>query len=83
MIGIYKNCESIVKKIEDNITLTPTEDEAILRLPTDCLICFLHGFLDAKKQLKKVKNFIKNLENKTTYIKYKEAMRVIRKIEYS
>lgn len=83
MIGIYKNCESIVKKIEDNITLTPTEDEAILRLPTDCLICFLHGFLDAKKQLKKVKNFIKNLENKTTYIKYKEAMRVIRKIEYN
>ncbi|MDG1037745.1 MAG: ATP-binding protein [Polaribacter sp.] len=83
MIGIYKNCESIVKKIEDNITLTPTEDKAILRLPTDCLICFLHGFLGAKKQLKKVKNFIKNLENKTTYIKYKEAMRVIRKIEYN
>ena len=83
MIGIYKNCESIVKKIEDNITLTPIEDKAILRLPTDCLICFLHGFLDAKKQLKKVKNYIKNLENKTTYIKYKEAMRVIRKIEYN
>ena len=83
MIGIYKNCESIVKKIEDNITLTPTEDKTILRLPTDCLICFLHGFLGAKKQLKKVKNFIKNLENKATYIKYKEAMRVIRKIEYS
>ena len=83
MIGIYKNCESIVKKIEDNITLSPIEDKAILRLPTDCLICFLHGFLDAKKQLKKVKNYIKNLENKTTYIKYKEAMRVIRKIEYN
>ena len=83
MIGIYKNCESIVKKIDANIKLTTLEDKAILRLPTDCLVCFLHGFSDAKKQLKKVKNYIKNLENKTTYIKYKEAMRVIRKIEYS
>ena len=83
MFGIYKNCKLIIKKIEDDITLSALEDKAILRLPTDCLICFLHGFVDATEQLKKAKNYIKNLENKTTYIKYKEAMRVIRKVEYS
>ena len=80
---IYENCKSIIKKIEDNSALSVIEHEAILRLPTDCLICFLHGFIDAPEQLKKVKNFLKNLEDKTTYIKYKEAMRVVRKMNYN
>ena len=80
---IYENCKSIIKKIENNSALSVIEHEAILRLPTDCLICFLHGFIDAPEQLKKVKNFLKNLEDKTTYIKYKEAMRVVRKMNYN
>ena len=83
MFGIYENCKSIIKKIENDTTLSKNEHEAILRLPTDSLICFLHGFLDAPEQLKKVKKYIKNLEDKTTYIKYKEAMRVIRKMKYN
>lgn len=80
---IYENCKSIIKKIENKITLSLSEEEAVLRLPTDFLICFLHGFLDAPEQLKKAKIHIKNLEDKTTYIKYKEAMRVVRKMNYS
>ena len=28
------------------------------------------------------KNYIKNLEDKTSYIKYKEAVRVLRKVNY-
>ena len=83
IFGIYENCKSIIKKIEGDIALSTIEHGAVLRLPTDCLICFLHGFLDAPEQLKKVKNYIKGLENKTTYIKYKEAMRVVRKMNYS
>ena len=55
----------------------------MFRLPTNYLICFLNGFLDATEQLKKAKNYMRNLEDKTTYIKYKEAMRVIRKVKYN
>ena len=83
MFRIYEKCKSIIKKIEGNIELSVIEQESVLHLPTDSLICFLHGFLDAATLLLQAKNYIKNLEDKTTYIKYKEAMRVIRKVKYS
>jgi len=80
---IYDNNNSIVNKIENNKQLSVTEIENIYKLPTSYLICYLNGFLGAAKQLKKVKNYIKNLKDKTTYIKYKEAIRVLRKVRYS
>ena len=83
ILRIYEKCKSIIKKIEGDILLSEIEHEGILRLPTNCLICFLHGFLDAAILLKQAKIHIRSLEDKTTYIKYKEAMRVIRKVKYS
>ena len=83
VLNIYKNCKSILQKIENKTSLSEIEQVAVLRLPTNCLICFLHGFLDATIQLKQVKNYFKSLEDKTTYIKYKEALRIIRKVQYS
>ncbi len=82
MIHIYNNCNLIVQKIVQKKSLTVTEQEDILRLPTNYLICYLHGFLDVVEQLKKAKTYIKNLANKTTYIKYNEALRIIRKVKY-
>ena len=79
---IYNDCNAIVKKIENNIPLSVIEDVDVLRLPTNYLICYLHGYVDVSKQLKKVKTYLKDLKDKTTYIKYKEAMRVIRKVQY-
>ena len=79
---IYNDCNAIVKKIENNIPLSVIEDADVLRLPTNYLICYLHGYVDVSKQLKKVKTYLKDLKDKTTYIKYKEAMRVIRKVQY-
>ncbi|MDE0535565.1 ATP-binding protein [Tenacibaculum sp. L6] len=80
---IYNNNNCIVAKIIKNKPLSVTEHEDVFRLPTSYLICYLNGFLNAPLQLKKAKNYIKNLEDKTTYIKYKEAMRVLRKVKYS
>ena len=80
---IYRNSNAVVSKISAKTPLSVIEHEDVLRLPTNYLICALNGFLEAKEQLKKVKGHIKNLEDKTTYIKYKEAMRVLRKLQYS
>ncbi|TMM29850.1 ATP-binding protein [Polaribacter aestuariivivens] len=80
---IYNNCNTVVKKIEENKPLSKTEYLDVLRLPTNYLICYLHGFLDAAEQLKKAKNYIRNLIDKTTYINYKEALRIIRKVQYN
>ncbi|MDO6673953.1 ATP-binding protein [Tenacibaculum sp. 1_MG-2023] len=80
---IYDNNNSIIAKIVNNKPLSVIEHEDVYRLPTSYLICYLNGFESAPLQLKKAKNYIKNLEDKTTYIKYKEAIRVIRKVKYS
>ena len=80
---IYQNNKLIISKIENKKSLSVLEHEDVLRLPTNYLLCYLHGYLDAGELLKKAKNYIKNIEDKTTYIKYKEAMRVMRKVKYS
>jgi hypothetical protein len=80
---VYTNCKFILKKIEQDIPLSVIEHEDLLRLPINALICFLHGYSDISETLKKAKKYMKELENKTTYIKFKEALRVIRKVKYS
>jgi len=79
---IYENSNAIISKIEKGIALSVTEHEDVLRLPTNYLICYLHGYLDAGEQLRKAKDYIKSIEDKTTYVKYKEAIRVLRKVKY-
>lgn len=80
---IYENCNSVISKIESQKSLSVLEHEDVFRLPTNYLLCYLNGFLDSPNQLRKAKDYIKNIEDKTTYIKYKEAMRVIRKVKYN
>lgn len=80
---IYQNNNTIIAKIVSGQALSVLEHEDVMRLPTNSLICYLHGFEDAGDQLRKAKNYIKNIEDKTTYVKYKETMRVIRKVKYS
>lgn len=79
---IYKNSNTIVNKIEQNIPLSVNEHKIVFRLPTNYLICYLNGFTDAKKQLEKAKEYILNLEDKTTYVKYKDVIRLLRKVKY-
>ena len=79
---VYNNSNSIVSKIEKKQALSVTEHEDVLRLPTNYLISYLYGHLDAPNQLRKAKEYIKSIADKTTYIKYKEAMRVLRKVKY-
>ncbi|MDT7831323.1 ATP-binding protein [Flavobacteriaceae bacterium S356] len=79
---IYENSNRIVAKMETKEPLSVLDHEDVLRLPTNYLLCYLHGFLDAPEQLKAAKEYIKNLEDKTTYVKYKEAIRVLRKVKY-
>jgi hypothetical protein len=80
--NLYNNCNLIVEKIQEKESLSILEQETILRMPTDYLICYLHGFLEVEEILKKSKDYMKELEDKATYFKYKETLRVIRKLKY-
>jgi hypothetical protein len=79
---IYQYNNAIIAKIGQKKPLSVLEHEDVFRMPTSYLLCSLHGFTDAGNQLRKAKDYIKNLEDKTTYVKYKEAMRVLRKVKY-
>ena len=49
---IYDNCNAIIQKIENQKPLSVLDHEDVLRLPTNYLLCYLNGFLDAASQLK-------------------------------
>ncbi len=78
----YNSSMNLIKKLTQNEVLLTSEVDEVLELPNNCLICYLSGFVDIQEELIKVKDFLKNLEDKTTYIKFKEVMRVIRKVKY-
>lgn len=78
----YEYTNKILSKIEQGYSLSVTEHEAVSKLPTNYLICYLNGFLAAKQQLEKAKKHIKFLADRTSYLKYKEAIRVLRKVKY-
>lgn len=73
----------LLNKIEKNQLLSSLEEQLITRLPTNYLLCYLSGISDTTIQLKKAKNYFRNLEDPSTYIKYKEVLRIIRKVKYA
>jgi hypothetical protein len=77
---VYNNCNFILNKLKKNITLTEAEKIDLEELPTNYLICVLNEIPNAILRLKECKVYLRNLEDKTSYIKYKEAVRVLRKV---
>ena len=79
---VFNNCNTILKKLKKNLPLTEAEKIDLQELPTNYLICILNEIPNAYLRLKESKLLLKNLEDKTSYIKYKEALRVLRKLNY-
>jgi hypothetical protein len=79
---IFNNCNAILSKLKNKSSLNESEYLDLQELPTNYMICVLNEIPNAFSKLKDSKNYIKNLEDKTSYIKYKEAVRVLRKVNY-
>lgn len=80
---IFNHCNTIVQKLKNNHPLTEAEKKDILELPTNYLICVLNNIPNAFTKLRESKQYLKNLTDKTSYIKYKEAVRVLRKVSFN
>ena len=78
---IFNNCNAILGKLKKKLPLSETEKEDLKEIPTNYMICALNNFKEAKQKLLEVKNFLRVLEDKSAYIKYKEAVRILRKIK--
>ncbi|MBL4939315.1 MAG: ATP-binding protein [Lutibacter sp.] len=78
---VFNNCNALLNKLKGKVPLNKTELADLRELPTNYLICALNNFEDALQKLKESRNFLRELEDKSAYIKYKEAVRVLRKVK--
>jgi uncharacterized protein DUF5929/schlafen family protein len=78
---VFNNCNTILNKLKGELQLNKNELADLQELPTNYLICALNNFEDALPKLKESRNFLRDLEDKSAYIKYKEAVRVLRKVK--
>jgi len=79
---VYNNCNTILNKLKKNLPLSEIEKNDLEELATNYMICVLNEIPKALIKLKEAKLYLKNLEDKTSYIKYKEAVRILRKVNY-
>jgi len=78
---IFNNCNAILKKLKKQLPLTKIELTDLQEMPTNYLICALNDFEEAQQKLKETGKLLRELEDKSAYIKYKEAVRVLRKVK--
>lgn len=79
---IYFRNNSIIEKIRNAVELTPEEVSISFELPASYLICSLYGFELVKENLIIAKTYFKNLNDDKIYLKYKDVLRIMRKIKY-
>ena len=79
---IYNTNNAILEKLKSNQSLNPDEQKAVKNFPTTYLICALNGFEKAKAKLQEAKNYLRSLNDKTSYIQYKDSIRILRKVKY-
>lgn len=80
---LYNSNNALVEKLKKGLPLNRNEVNDVEHIPTTYLICVLSEFPQAKKKLTQAKAVLRALDDKTAYIKYKDALRVLRKLKYS
>lgn len=78
---IFNNNNVIFYKLKRGIALNQGEYRDLLKLPNTYLICYLNGFESAVQKLEEVKPLLKNYKG-DIYSRYKETMRILRKVKY-
>jgi len=79
---IYNTNNALLEKLKKGLSLTENETSDLNNLPSTYLICYLNNFQDAINKLQEAKPYLKTL-SKDLYILYKEAMRILRKVQYN
>ncbi|WP_298323708.1 ATP-binding protein [uncultured Dokdonia sp.] len=78
---IFNNNNVIFYKLKRGINLNQGEWNDLYNLANTYLICYLNGFETAIQKLVELKPYLKVLDG-AVYGRYKEAMRILRKVRY-
>jgi len=79
---IFNVNNALLKKLEKSFALTPSEKKDVEHLPDTYLICYLNGFDDAKDRMDAARPLLKKYDEKV-YRSLKEALRILRKVQYN
>lgn len=82
LFHLFNSSNFLLNKLKKKQTLTKNNQIELLELPTNYLLCVLNDIPNAYKKLKELKPYLREMKDKSAYIKYKEANRVLRKIKY-
>lgn len=82
LFHIYNSNNALIEKLKKNIALTTREQKDLTNLPATYLLCYLNEFEEAKEKLEDAKPFLRNYDEKV-YASFKEAMRILRKVNYN
>ena len=80
---LFNGCNAVLDKLKKELPMTDSELNDLDVLPTNYLICVLNDIPNAYGKLLESRQYLKKMEDKNSYIKYKEAVRVLRKVNYS
>ncbi|MCM5662442.1 ATP-binding protein [Galbibacter mesophilus] len=79
---IFNTNNTILEKLKKGLPLSNQDEKDLKNIPATHLICYLNGFSGAKQMLEDYRWFVKD-HNKEVYNSLKEALRVLRKVQYS
>ncbi len=79
---IFNTNNALLRKLEKNIAFTASEKKDLEHLPDTYLICYLNGFDKAKDRMDAARPLLKKYDEKV-YRSLKEALRILRKVQYN
>lgn len=81
LFHIYNTNNAILEKLKNGQLLNNNELKDLNNLPDTYLLCYLNLFEEALNKLYEAKPYLK--QYKPIYIKYKEVLRILRKVKYN
>ncbi|QLE01326.1 ATP-binding protein [Galbibacter sp. BG1] len=79
---IFNTNNTILEKLKKGLPLNNRDEKDLKNIPATHLICYLNGFMGAKQMLEDYRWFVKE-HNIDVYNSLKEALRILRKVQYS
>ncbi len=79
---IFNSNNALLQKLEKTQKLTAQEEKDLLKLPATYLLCHFNNFEQALPKLENAKSLLKT-RSVAAYERYKESMRILRKLRYN
>ena len=79
---IYNINDKLVERLKKKLPLDRQQAKDLNNLPSTYLLCYLNNFEQAIDKLEAAKPYLKQ-HNEEVYNKYKESMRILRKVKYN